>query len=46
MSSDLAPEVILEMLNTLFTYFDHLTEEFNVEKITTIGECGYKNADN
>ena len=37
MSSTLEPAVILEMLNTLFTYFDHLTEEFNVEKITTIG---------
>jgi class 3 adenylate cyclase len=37
MSSDLEPSVILEMLNTLFTYFDHLTEEYNVEKITTIG---------
>ena len=38
MSSTLEPAVILEMLNTLFTYFDHLTEEYNVEKITTIGK--------
>ena len=39
MSSNLEPSVILEMLNTLFIYFDHLTEEFNVEKITTIGDA-------
>lgn len=39
MSSTLEPSVILEMLNTLFSYFDHLTEEFNVEKITTIGDA-------
>ncbi|KAJ3330238.1 hypothetical protein HDU76_006134 [Blyttiomyces sp. JEL0837] len=39
MSSDLEPILILKMLNTLFTYFDRLTEDFHVEKITTIGDA-------
>lgn len=33
MSSDLEPLTIVKMLNTLFTYFDHLTEEYNIEKV-------------
>ncbi|KND00065.1 uncharacterized protein SPPG_04407 [Spizellomyces punctatus DAOM BR117] len=39
MSSNLEPLTIVKMLNTLFTYFDHLTEEYGVEKITTIGDA-------
>ena len=37
MSSTMEPFNIFKMLNTLFVYFDRLTEDFNVEKITTIG---------
>ncbi|KAJ3038574.1 hypothetical protein HDV00_000504 [Rhizophlyctis rosea] len=32
MSSDLEPLTIVKMLNTLFTYFDHLVDEYNIEK--------------
>ncbi|KAJ3194396.1 hypothetical protein HK101_002794 [Irineochytrium annulatum] len=39
MSSTMEALTIFKMLNSLFTYFDHLTEEFNVEKITTIGDA-------
>ncbi|KAI9103304.1 hypothetical protein DFS34DRAFT_646691 [Phlyctochytrium arcticum] len=39
MSSQLEPLTIVKMLNTLFTFFDHLTEEYAVEKITTIGDA-------
>ncbi|KAI9207326.1 nucleotide cyclase [Polychytrium aggregatum] len=39
MSSDLEPLKIVKMLNTLFTYFDRLTEDYNVEKIMTIGDA-------
>ncbi|KAJ3186009.1 hypothetical protein HDU85_000923 [Gaertneriomyces sp. JEL0708] len=39
MSSELEPLDIVKVLNTLFTYFDYLTEEYNIEKITTIGDA-------
>ncbi|RKO94475.1 nucleotide cyclase [Blyttiomyces helicus] len=39
MSSTLEPLSIVTMLNTLFTYFDFLTEDFGIEKITTIGDA-------
>ncbi|KAJ3130098.1 Nitrogen permease regulator 2 [Nowakowskiella sp. JEL0407] len=39
MSSGLEPFIIVKMLNTLFTYFDFLMEQNNVEKITTIGDA-------
>ncbi|KAJ3211962.1 hypothetical protein HDU67_004155 [Dinochytrium kinnereticum] len=39
MSSTMEPLSIFQMLNTLFSHFDRLTEEFNVEKITTIGDA-------
>ncbi|KAJ3019816.1 hypothetical protein HKX48_001743 [Thoreauomyces humboldtii] len=39
MSSNLEPLTIVKVLNTLFTFFDHLTEEYGVEKITTIGDA-------
>ena len=39
MSSDKEPLIIVEMLNTLFTYLDKITEDYNVEKVTTIGDA-------
>ncbi|KAI9004684.1 hypothetical protein BC832DRAFT_615060 [Gaertneriomyces semiglobifer] len=39
MSSELEPLDIVKVLNTLFTYFDYLTEEYNIEKVTTIGDA-------
>ncbi|KAI8853450.1 hypothetical protein BC829DRAFT_429878 [Chytridium lagenaria] len=39
MSSTMEPLSIFQMLNTLFTHFDRLTEEYNIEKITTIGDA-------
>ena len=33
------PLHIIRTLNTLFTYFDKLTEEHGIEKITTIGDA-------
>jgi class 3 adenylate cyclase len=39
MSSNMEPINIIRMLNTLFIYFDRLTEDLNVEKITTIGDA-------
>ncbi|KAJ1562331.1 hypothetical protein HK405_013403, partial [Cladochytrium tenue] len=39
MSSTIEPMHIFVMLNDLFTYFDCLTEDYNVEKITTIGDA-------
>ncbi|KAJ3092555.1 hypothetical protein HK102_005835 [Quaeritorhiza haematococci] len=39
LSSQLEPIDIVQMLNKLFTHFDALTEEYNVEKITTIGDA-------
>ncbi|KAI9359608.1 nucleotide cyclase [Zopfochytrium polystomum] len=39
MSSIVEPVLIFQMINNMFTYFDRLTEEFNTEKITTIGDA-------
>ncbi|KAL2913794.1 Adenylate cyclase type 9 [Polyrhizophydium stewartii] len=39
MSGDKEPIIIVEMLNTLFTFFDSVTDEYHVEKITTIGDA-------
>ncbi|KAI9320281.1 nucleotide cyclase [Zopfochytrium polystomum] len=38
-SSSVEPMDIFLLLNTLFAYFDTLTAEFDVEKITTIGDA-------
>ncbi|KAI9337594.1 adenylate and guanylate cyclase catalytic domain-containing protein [Zopfochytrium polystomum] len=39
MSSSIEPMDIFLMMDNLFTYFDRLTEDFSVEKITTIGDA-------
>ncbi|XJO75745.1 hypothetical protein BDV3_006372 [Batrachochytrium dendrobatidis] len=39
MSGNKEPIIIVEMLNTLFSFFDFITDEYNVEKITTIGDA-------
>ncbi|KAI9351146.1 hypothetical protein DFJ73DRAFT_378481 [Zopfochytrium polystomum] len=39
MSSSLEPIDVFLIVNNLFSYFDRLTEDFDVEKITTIGDA-------
>ncbi|KAI9359606.1 nucleotide cyclase [Zopfochytrium polystomum] len=39
MSSLLDPLRVFQMINNMFTYFDALTAEYGVEKITTIGDA-------
>lgn len=39
MSSKLAPEQVVGMLNEIFTEFDHLAEKHRLEKIKTIGDA-------
>ncbi|ORY43494.1 hypothetical protein BCR33DRAFT_766665 [Rhizoclosmatium globosum] len=39
MSTKLEPLDIVKIFNNLFTYFDHLTQDFHLEKITTIGDA-------
>lgn len=38
-SSSQPPEEILQLLNVVFSKIDHLTEQFHLEKIKTIGDC-------
>lgn len=39
LSAELAPERLVQTLNTIFSRFDALTSERNLEKIKTIGDC-------
>jgi guanylate cyclase len=39
MSSNLTPTELVELLNNVFSYFDSLTEKYQMEKIKTIGDC-------
>lgn len=39
MSSKLTPKELVELLNHVFSYFDLLTEKYQMEKIKTIGDC-------
>ncbi|HBH62842.1 MAG TPA: hypothetical protein DDX85_14115 [Nitrospiraceae bacterium] len=39
LSSSLPPQIVVELLNTLFSHFDTLTDKHRVEKIKTIGDC-------
>jgi len=39
LSSSLAPEELVEMLNKIFSHFDDLADHFGLEKIKTIGDC-------
>ncbi|KAI9359643.1 nucleotide cyclase [Zopfochytrium polystomum] len=39
LSSSVEPTNVFLMINSLFAYFDRLTEEFLVEKVTTIGDA-------
>lgn len=38
-SQDVSPEVLVGVLNDLFTRFDHIAEHRGLEKIKTIGDC-------
>lgn len=39
MSTTMAPRQLVNMLNDIFGRFDELAEQFNLEKIKTIGDC-------
>ena len=39
LSARLSPAAILDLLNEIFSGFDHLADEFGVEKIKTIGDA-------
>jgi adenylate cyclase len=39
MSASMTPTELVELLNEVFSYFDTLTEEYELEKIKTIGDC-------
>ena len=39
LSAELSPQVLVTMLNGLFSEFDRLAEEFGLEKIKTIGDA-------
>jgi len=39
LSSGIAPERLVEILNDIFTIFDDLSEKHGLEKIKTIGDC-------
>ena len=39
LSNGLSPQPLVALLNDLFTQFDQLAREHNVEKIKTIGDC-------
>jgi adenylate cyclase len=39
LASRLAPSIVVELLNNLFTRFDKLTEVFRIERIKTIGDA-------
>ncbi len=39
LSADLLPGQIVDLLNSVFSYFDRLTDKYGVEKIKTIGDC-------
>ncbi|MGB0561406.1 MAG: adenylate/guanylate cyclase domain-containing protein [Spirulinaceae cyanobacterium] len=38
-SERLAPEALVELLNEIFSVFDQLSEQYNLEKIKTIGDA-------
>jgi adenylate cyclase len=39
LSAPLSPQKVVELLNSLFSYFDSLADKYGVEKIKTIGDC-------
>ncbi|KAJ3416433.1 hypothetical protein HDV05_001591 [Chytridiales sp. JEL 0842] len=39
LSSSIRPDLIISILNTIFTEFDHICAHYNVEKIQTIGDA-------
>jgi guanylate cyclase len=39
MTADLVPSEVVDLLNSIFSYFDSLTDKYGVEKIKTIGDC-------
>jgi guanylate cyclase len=39
MSASMTPTELVELLNEVFSYFDTLTEKYELEKIKTIGDC-------
>ncbi|MFH1052446.1 MAG: adenylate/guanylate cyclase domain-containing protein [bacterium] len=39
LSKDAKPERVVEVLNNIYTIFDHIAEKYGLEKIKTIGDC-------
>ncbi len=39
LSADLGPSEVVDLLNSVFSYLDGLTDTYGVEKIKTIGDC-------
>jgi adenylate cyclase len=39
LSARLSPVELIDLLNQVFSYFDSLVEQYNLEKIKTIGDC-------
>ncbi len=39
LSANLMPSAVVDLLNSIFSYFDSLTDKYGVEKIKTIGDC-------
>ena len=39
LSSSIAPERVVQLLNEIFTQFDRLVEKYGLEKIKTLGDC-------
>lgn len=39
LTSNISPERLIELLNTIFSEFDHIAEKYGLEKIKTIGDA-------
>jgi guanylate cyclase len=39
MSAEMSPTAMVELLNEIFTHFDGLVEQYDLEKIKTVGDC-------
>jgi guanylate cyclase len=39
MSAEMSPAAMVELLNEIFTHFDGLVENYDLEKIKTVGDC-------
>src|SRR5204862_3150276 len=41
LSANISPDKLIQLLNGIFSKFDELSDNFNLEKIKTIGRCRY-----